>query len=40
MSAPSFEQNISNEEKKRQLLNHLSQGINVPDFFPSIDELN
>tara|TARA_A100001011_G_scaffold393934_1_gene485095 strand:+ start:783 stop:2228 length:1446 start_codon:yes stop_codon:yes gene_type:complete len=32
MSAPSFEQNISNEEKKRQLLNHLSQGINVPDF--------
>ena len=32
MSAPSFEQSISDEEKKRQLLNHLSQGINVPDF--------
>ena len=32
MSAPSFEQSISDEEKKRQLLNHLSKGINVPDF--------
>ena len=32
ISAPVFEQNIATQEKKRQLLTFLSQGINLPEF--------
>ena len=32
ISAPVFEQNIAAQEKKRQLLTFLSQGINLPEF--------
>jgi peptidyl-prolyl cis-trans isomerase D len=32
LSAPAFEQNISQQEKKRQLLTFLSEGTNLPDF--------
>jgi len=32
LSAPGFEQNLSEQEKKRQLLSFLSQGIQVSDF--------
>ena len=33
LSAAMFEQNISEQEKKRQLLTFLSEGINMPEFF-------
>ena len=32
LSAPLFEQNISEQEKKRQLLTFLSKGISLPDY--------
>ena len=32
VSAPSFEENLSYQEKKRQLLDHLSQGVTIPEF--------
>ena len=32
ISAPTFEQNIAAQEKKRQLLTFLSEGINLPEF--------
>ena len=32
LSAPLFEQNIATQEKKRQLLTFLSEGVNLPDF--------
>ena len=32
LSAPTFEQNISEQEKKRQLLTFLSEGTRLPDF--------
>jgi len=32
ISAPVFEQNIAEQEKKRQLLTFLSEGINLPEF--------
>ena len=32
LSAPSFEKNISDQEKKRQLLSYLAQGLYVSDF--------
>ena len=32
MSAPLFEQNIAEQEKKRQLLKYLSEGTDVPNF--------
>ena len=32
LSAPLFEKNLSDQEKKRQLLSYLSGGINIPDF--------
>jgi len=32
LNAPGFEQNLSEQEKKRQLLSFLSEGINVSDF--------
>ena len=32
ISAPVFEQNIAEQEKKRQLLNFLSQGVDLPQF--------
>ena len=32
ISAPVFEKNIEEQEKKRQLLTFLSEGINLPDF--------
>ena len=32
LSAPMFEQNIAEQEKKRQLLTFLSEGINIPEF--------
>ena len=32
ITAPSFEQNIVKQEKRRQLLSYLSTGLNVPDF--------
>ena len=32
ISAPVFEQNIAAQEKKRQLLSFLSEGINLPEF--------
>ena len=33
ISAPVFEKNIAEQEKKRQLLTFLSEGINLPEFF-------
>ena len=32
LSAPLFEENIAEQEKKRQLLSFLSEGINIPNF--------
>ena len=32
LSAPEFEQNLSEQEKKRQLLSFLSEGVHIPDF--------
>ena len=32
ITAPSFEQNIVKQEKRRQLLSYLSTGLDVPDF--------
>ena len=32
LSAPLFEENIVEQEKKRQLLSYLSEGINIPNF--------
>ena len=32
LSAPLFEKNLLDQEKKRQLLSYLSGGINIPDF--------
>ena len=32
MSAPAFEQNIAHQEKRRQLLTFLSEGVNLPNF--------
>lgn len=36
MSAPAFEQNISQQEKRRQLLTFLSEGTKLPDFLIEI----
>ena len=32
ISAPTFEKNISTQEKRRQLLSFLSEGVNLPEF--------
>jgi len=40
ISAPMFEQNIAEQEKKRQLLTFLSEGVNLPEFLIEQEYVN